>query len=221
MEQDRLTPQFLDFNRDLSRVTLPKGQTLYYVQNKENELFHLDLVAQTGTNTDPSLSLGTALFDYLGTGTMSVDSFQAALYNLAAEASVYASGDETHFAIYGLQENFDATLTLLEDWIMTAKADERTYREVVFDRITSHNDAKADQRSNFSQLRGLGFYGKKAWQSLTLTPKQMKKLSGETVLERVRQLLPAISRVTYYGPTALQDLQQHLNTQSKILALGF
>lgn len=220
MEQDRLTPQFLDFNRDLSRVTLPKGQTLYYVQNKENELFHLDLVAQTGTNTDPSLSLGTDLFDYLGTGTMSVDSFQASLYNLAAEASVYASGDETHFAIYGLQENFDATLTLLEDWIMTAKADEKTYREVVFDRITSHNDAKADQRSNFSQLRGLGFYGKKAWQSLTLTPKQMKKLSGETVLERVRQLLPTISRVTYYGPTALQDLQQHLNTQSKILALG-
>ena len=220
MHAEQLQPQYLDFKKDLSRMPLAKGQTLYYVQNKENQLFELDFIAEKGTNTDPSLSLGTDLLDYLGTDKMSVNEFQAALYNLAAEASVYNSGDETHFTIYGLQENFDATLRLLEDWLLTAKADEGIYNELVADRIKSHNDAKLDQRSNFNQLSGLGFYGKETWKMLTLTPKQMKKLSGQTVLDRVRGIVPAVSRVTYYGPAEGMSVLKNLNANSRIVAKG-
>ena len=220
MHADQLKPQYLDFNKDLSRTKLAKEQTLYYVQNKENELFELDFVVERGTNTDPSLDLGTDLLDYLGTDKMSVNEFQAAVYNLAAEVSVYASGDETHFAIYGLQENFDATLRLMEERLFTAHADENIYKELVADCIKDHNDAKLDQRSNFSQLSGLGFYGKDVWKKLTMTPRRMKKLSGKTVLERVRALVPGVSRVTYYGPATQQFVTEHLNANSRIIALG-
>ncbi len=220
MQAERLTPQFLDFNKDLSRTTLTNGQTLYYVQNKENELFQLSFTAGTGSDNDPAIDLGTSLYDYLGTDKMTTNEFQAALYQIAAEAGVSASGDQTYFSIYGLQENFDRTLQLLEEWILTAQADEDIYQALVADIITGHNDSKKDQRTCIRQLQGLGTYGPATWKSLTLTPKQMKRLSGKEVLDRVRALIPAINRVTYYGPADLNTVQEHLNKQSKMLAMG-
>ena len=220
IQADQLQPQYLDFNKDLAHNPLAQWQTLYYVQNKDNELFSLDFVIDKGSNTLPALSLATDMLSYLGTEKLSVDAFQQALYNLAAEASIYTTGDETHFSIYGLQENFDATLALLEDWLLTAQADEAVYAEVVSDRIKSHNDAKLDQRSCFNQLTGLGFYGKKTWKSLTLTPKQMRRLSGQKVLDLLRSYIPAVGRVIYYGPATEVEVTQHLNKNSRIVAMG-
>lgn len=220
MHSEQLTPQYLDFDKDLSRTELAKGQELYYVQNKENELFRLDMVVEKGTNSQPELDLATDLIAYLGTSTMPVNEYKARLYSLASEVSAYTSGTETHFVIYGLQENFDATLQLLEDWIMTAQADEQIYKELVADLIKSHNDAKADQRACFSQLRTYGAYGKKALQNMVLTPKQMNKLSGAKILEDLRALIPGIARVEYYGPQDLTTMVAKLNTESKMLAMG-
>ena len=220
MSADQLQPQFLDFNRDLSRSTLNNGQELLYVQNNENELFELDFCIEKGTHQDPSLSLATDLLSYLGTATMTTEVFQSDLYQIAAEAGASAYSNETHFHIYGLQENFLKTLQLLEDWVLTARAEETVYQEVVADRIKAHEDSKLDQRSCFGNLRSYGTYGKKNFRRMVLTPKQMKKLSGEKVLARLRELIPGMCRVTYYGPMSEGELKQVLNTQSKLVAQG-
>ena len=220
MSADQLQPQYLNFDKDLRRSTLQNGQELLYVQNKENELFELDFVIEKGTLQDPSLSLATDLLGYLGTATMTTEIFKSALYQIAAEAGAYCSGNETHFAIYGLQENFDKTLQLLEDWVLTARAEETVYREVVADRIKAHEDSKLDQRSCFNNLRTYGTYGKKNFRKMVLTPDQMNRLSGEKVLTRLRALIPGICRVTYYGPMSEYDLKRALNTQSKLVAQG-
>ena len=220
MHSAPMQPQYLNFEQDLSRSTLGNGQELLYVQNKENELFSLDFVIERGTVEDPALSLATDMIDYLGTATMTTDAYQTALYNIAAEASAYCSSYETHFTIYGLQENFYQTLALLEDWVLTCEADEAVYREVVADRIKSHEDNKLDQRSCFSNLRGLGTYGKKVWRQMTLTPKQMKRLSGKEVMERLRAIIPGMARVTYYGPMSREELTSALNVRSRLVAMG-
>ena len=48
----------------------------------------------------------------------------------------------------------------------------------------------------------------------------MKKLSGEKVLARLRELIPGMCRVTYYGPMTEGELKQVLNTQSRLVAQG-
>jgi predicted Zn-dependent peptidase len=48
----------------------------------------------------------------------------------------------------------------------------------------------------------------------------MKKLNGKEVIARIRALLPGISRITYYGPAELNQLQTQLNTTSRFVALG-
>ncbi len=220
MAPESLKPQFLDFNKDLSRATLQGNQQLLYRQNTENELFYLTFIAETGTNTDPVVDLATDLIPYLGTTTRSAEEYQIALYGLAGEINIYNSGDQTVFSVSGLQENFEQTLAMLEDKVLNNMPNDAIYRALAADNIKIHNDAKSDQRASFGFLQKAGFYGLDAVKKLTVTPKQMSKMSAAEVMQHLLDKVPAISHVFYYGPAAENDIVKTLNADSKFIAMG-
>ena len=216
MKSEQLQPQFLDFNKDLSRSVLPNGVELLYRQNTENELAQLNFVIGKGTDQDPVLDYSTELLGYLGTINLSAEAYQAKLYSLAAEAWTYADENDLELGVYGLQETLPEALELLEERVLTAKADDKILKELINDNIKAHNDAKSDQRQNFARLREYGFDGAAAVQQRTLTPKQLKKLKANDVINRLRALVPAIERVEYFGPMSEADVKVLLEN-SKLL----
>lgn len=217
MESEKLQPQFLDFDKDLSRSVLPNGVELLYRQNTENELSQLNFVIGKGTDQDPVLDYSTDLLGYLGTINLSAEEYQAKLYSLAAEAWTYAGNDEVETGVYGLQETLADALQLLEEQLLTAEPDEDILKELINDNIKAHNDAKSDQRQNFARLREYGTVGAAAVQQRTLTPKQLKQLQAADVLNRLRALIPAIERVEYFGPISEAEVKALLGN-SKLLA---
>ena len=210
MEAERLQPQFLDFSKDLSVKQMENGQELISCLNKENSLFTLKFIIEQGANQNPALGMVAEYLDYLGTAEMSAPELQAALYALASDMSVTAAGDETCLIINGLQENLEATLALLEQWIMSAQPDEDIFQEMVRDEIQGHVISKTDQSSCFDALTDCGLDGFDAVRRMTLTPKQMKALSGEKLLGILRALIPSIHRVTYYGPATEDEMMKVL-----------
>lgn len=214
---DPSTPQFLDFNKDLSRSMLPNNVELLYCQNKENELSQIEFVIKRGSDQDPALNIACGMLSYLGTGTMSIDAYKNAIYKEAAEISVGADNDETWLWLSGLNESMPAALALLEDHVLTAKADPAVLAEVINDRVKAHNDAKSDQRSCFYQLMGYAMYDKKVVAQRNMTPKQMKALKADEYLNRLHNILPAIERVIYYGPLSEEEVKQLLSS-SRLLA---
>lgn len=219
MESEKLTPQFLDFNKDLSRSVLPNGVELLYVQNKENELAQLNFVVGKGSDQEPMLDFSTTLLQYLGTDELSAEEYQTKLYSLAAEAWAYSGDNELEMGVYGLQETLPEALALLENWVLTAQPDDEILKEIIRDEIKSHNDAKSDQQSCFQHLMRYGMIGPKALQARLYTPKQMKKLKAQVVLDRLRSLLPAVERVEYFGPMPEEEVKALLG-KSNLMALA-
>ncbi|MBO4666101.1 MAG: insulinase family protein [Paludibacteraceae bacterium] len=219
MESDKLTPQFLDFDKDLSRSVLPNGVELLYVQNKENDLAQLNFVIGKGSDQEPMLDFSTTLLQYLGTEEFSAEEYQTQLYSLAAEAWAYANDNETELGVYGLQETLPEALALMENWVLTAQPDDEILKEIIRDEIKSHNDSKSDQQSCFRHLMRYGLIGPKALQARLYTPKQMKKLKAQMVLDRLRAILPAIERVEYFGPMS-EDEVIELLMKSNLMALA-
>ena len=217
MSSEQLTPQFLDFDKDLSRSELPNGVELLYRQNTENELADLSFIIGKGSDQDPVLEYAANLMDYLGTANMTAEEFQTQLYALAAEAWTYVSSNELEVGVYGLQETLPEALQLMEERIMTAKPDDKILKELINDNIKAHNDEKKDQRSCFIQLMSYGMMGAQAMQQRTMTPKQLKKLTAAEVLNRLRALIPAIERVEYFGPMSENDVKELLS-HSMLLA---
>lgn len=211
MQTERLQPQFLDFDKDLTKKTLSKGQELLYKQNTENDLFNLEFVIDKGTQQDPVLQLVADYMSYLGSKKVPAEMRQMMQYALATDMYVDVDDEQTTIGLYGLQENFLQMLPLLEEWIMRSLPNNAIYAQLCQDMIKSHEDAKSNQRACFSRLRAFGTYGDDAIKAQTLTPAQLQKMSGKDVLNHLRALLPQIARVTYYGPADCQSLEQMLS----------
>ena len=217
IETERPRPQFLDFEKDLSRTVLPNGVELLYCRNTENELTDLTFVAQQGATQDPKLEFAAELLGYLGTATLSTAAYQQALYAQAAEAVMVVGQNNTYFYLHGLNESMPEALRLMEEHVLTAQPDMAVLKEIILDEKKEHADAKNDQQECFSKLSAYGIYGAEAAHRRILTPKQMKKLSAPELLTRLRALLPAVQRVEYYGPLSEEEVKQML-ASSQIMA---
>ena len=214
---ERIRPQFLDYDKDLSRSLLPNGVELLYRQNTADDLSSLVFIANKGTDQDPYLEFASDMLGYLGTSSLSTDEYQQALYREAAEAYVGSGANESEFFLYGLNESLPDAMALMEEHVLTAKPDDNVLKELVKDHIKAHNDAKKDQYACFAQLNQLGIYGTDAQKKRTLLPKQMNKMSSADLLTRLRNLVPAIERVAYYGPLTEQEVKAML-ASSRLLA---
>ena len=217
IETERPRPQFLDFDKDLSRSVLPNGVELLYCHNTENELSDLTFIAKKGTNQDPRLELAIDLLDLLGTSSLSTSQYQQALYAQAAEVMVGAGLNDTYFYLHGLQESLPAALSLMEEHVLTAQPDKAVLKEIIRDAVKAHNDEKKDQRSCADQLAQYGMFGAEAMHRYTMTPKQMNQLTATELLECLRALVPAIERVDYYGPLSEEEVKQLLSS-SRMMA---
>lgn len=217
MQTERSKPQFLDFEKDLSRSILPNGVELLYRQNTENDLSDLVFIAKKGSDQDPQLDIASDLLGYLGTSDLSVEQYKKALYAEAAEAWVGSGRNQTQFYLYGLKESLPKAMALMEDHVLTAKPDDAVLSEMVNDLIKSHNDGKKDQRACFSRLMQYGYYGADVQKQRTLQPKDMQKMKSADLLARVRGVVPAIERVVYYGPLPESEVKTLL-ASSKLLA---
>lgn len=214
---ERIQPQFLDYDKDLSRSLLPNGVELLYRRNTADDLSSLVFIANKGTDQDPYLEFASDMLGYLGTSSLSTDEYQQALYREAAEAYVGSGANESEFFLYGLNESLPAAMALMEKHVLTAKPDDNVLKELVKDHIKAHNDAQKDQYACFAQLNQLGIYGTDAQKKRTLLPKQMNKMSSADLLTRLRNLVPAIERVAYYGPLTEQEVKAML-ASSRLLA---
>ncbi len=217
VETERPRPQFLDFDKDLSRSVLPNGVELLYCRNKENDLTDLSFVAHKGTDQEPKIEWACNLLNYLGTASLSTAEYQQALYAQAAEVSVGAGLNDTYFYIHGLNESMSEALRLMEDHVLTAQPDKAVLKEIIRDEKKGHADAKKDQQACMGQISEYGLYGADVVRHRTFTPKQMKKLSAEDLLATLRTVVPAIERVEYYGPLS-EDEVKALLASSQFLA---
>lgn len=217
LHAERNKPQFLDFDKDLSRSILPNGVELLYRQNTENDLSDLVFIAKKGSDRSKTLTFASNLLGYLGTDKLSTEEYQKALYKQAAEAWVGSSRNQTQFYLYGLKESLPAAMALMEEHVLTAKPDDKVLKEIVSDEMKSHEDEKKDQWSCFAHLRQYGYFGAEVLKNRTATPKEMKKMKAADLLAELRAVVPAIERVVYYGPLS-EDEVKTLLTSSKLLA---
>ena len=217
IETDRPRPQFLDFNKDLSRTVLPNGVELLYRQNTENELTDLSFVAHIGTDAQPELEYAASMLNYLGTSSLSTEDYQRALYAQAAEVNIGTAENDTYFYLHGLAESLPTAFALMEDHVLTAQPNKKILKELVGDEIKQHADAKKDQQACFSQLVQYGMFGPDVLRQQTLVPAKLKALKAPALLQTIRDVVPVIERVEYYGPLSEEEVKTML-ASSKLLA---
>ena len=210
---EKLSPVFIDYDKDIQKLTMNKNVQVLYTPNNENELFTLYYLSEVGTNHDPTLKMAIEYLQYLGTSDVSAADFKKELYKLGCSFGVFAAEDQTYIYLNGLSENMEKAIQLFEKLLADPKPDDEALKNMVDGMFKSREDLKKDKFAILYQgLINYGLYGAESPFTNVLTNKQLRELKADQLTSMIKQFTQTEHKVLYYGPKKGEEIVASLNT---------
>lgn len=211
-----IEPQFVDYRKELVQSDIRDGIHLIYKKNELNDIFDLTYTFDTGTENDPALALAFDYLSYLGTEAMSAEQIASEMYDIACSFSMNAGSNQCSISISGLSENMPRAMEIVEGMIAGAVADEQVLENLKQDLIKARADAKLSQARNFAALQSYLVFGDEFIRRSTLKNDQIRALSSDELLARVRNLMNKQHEVCYYGPMAEELVKRTIAEKHRV-----
>ena len=210
-----IEPVFVDYEKSLSKFNVNEIDVLY-VHNRLNDLSELTYQFNIGKQNDPALEFAADYLEYLGTPTRSAEEIAQEMYQLACSFSISAGNVYTSIDIEGLSENIPAAMEIVEDLIYNAVPDEEILESLKEDMLKEREDAKLSQDMCFSALQQYMFFGPDYIKKTTLTDKQIRELTSEDLLSKIRGIMDCSHEVRYFGPASESQVENLLRENHRI-----
>jgi predicted Zn-dependent peptidase len=194
-----IEPVFVDYTKDMDRLTAKNGIEVLYKKNETTDIFNLEYIYETGSVNDPALSLASNYLSYLGTADMTAAQFRAEFYNIACSWYISAGEDRSYISMNGLGENMARAMELIEKLIAGAVPDEAVLATLKADMIKRRADSKLNQSSNFGALQNYAIRGPEYIAATTLSNEELAAVTSEELLSKLRALTGLQHRIAYYG----------------------
>ena len=203
----KVEPKFLNYEKDIHATLLGSNIPMYYLQNKENNLFSLYYLLDMGKMQDKELAIAIAYLEYLGTESMSPEELKFKRYSLGTSMGVSAGNEQVYVSVSGLDANFGASVEILEDLIRNAQPDQEALNKMIDGILKKRTDAKLDRYTILQQaMRNYATYGAKNPFNDIMSEEELRALKAEDLVEKVKSILDYKHRVLYYGPRAAEDV---------------
>lgn len=200
-----IEPVFVDFEHDLSSLSLPSTNELLYKENTQNGTFSLRLVIEHGSKADNLLPIASNYLTYLGTASKSAQQIQQELYALACNADIAVSTERTTLSVNGLAENEQAAVALLSEWIAGAVADAEIYDNLVADELRSRAVSKSEEQACYRRLFNYCVYGPLNPSTDIPSAQTLAATDPQTLLDKLRELTHHQLTALYYGPSSADE----------------
>ena len=201
---------FVDYDKDMSVFNLQSGIEVLYKHNDINDIASIQFLFDEGILSDPAMSLAADYVGYLGSETRSAEEIASEMYSLACSYSLRSGTGQTSYSVTGLSENIGKALSIMEDLIANAKADEDILEELKADMLQERAVNKLTQRSCNNALTNYVMYGPDYIKATTLTNGQLAGITSEELLAKVTNLLTKQHKVLYYGPMSENEVRNLL-----------
>ncbi len=203
---DPIQPRFLDYKNDLAQSTTKKGLPVYYIQNKQNQLFSLVYNFNFGEEADKWLSYAKEYFDLLGTDKLTATQVKERFYELGCNFSIGVGNDQSSIYLSGLGDNMTEAMKLMENVLSHAKVDADAYKKYVDQVLKSRKDDKLNQGSNFEALRSYGMYGDYNYVRNVPDSASLASRDPQSLVDMIAGLKNYKHSVLYYGPLDMKQL---------------
>lgn len=216
MDAPKMSPVFLDYEKDMSIKQLDNGIPLHHVKNEENQLFNMYYLLPFGKKHDREMALAIEYLPFLGTDKYSAEDISKRFYELGTSFDVFTSMDEIYVIVTGLQKNFKPSVELFEHLLKNAKADPAAYQGLVKRIQKERADLKLNKSVILRQgLINYGKYGKTNPFNDVLSNEELAAVKAEDLVARLQGLTDYKHKVLYYGPETPENLITDLNTLHK------
>ena len=198
----RMTPSFINFEKDVASSNVKKGLEMYYVKNQTNSLFEMNYIFGMGSRNDKKLALAVQYLPYLGTSKNSVEEIKRKFYDLALNYSVFSGSSRSYISLNGLDESMEEGMLLFEELLSDLKADPEAYTKMVDGIMKKRNDAKLSKnRILYSAMRNYAFYGDNSPALDIMSEEELRSIDPNELVAKLKDLKNFKHRVFYYGPS--------------------
>jgi len=210
-------PLFLDFAKDMSHRNFRDGVNLLYKKNVSTPIFRLTYMLDLGELHDKRIEVAGRFLNLCGAGNLDGNQFKQELFKLGSEISFQSNHDQSFVTVSGLQENFDASVKLLDDLLNNPNGSKEDLHSLVEGLIKERGNSKLDKQfimafglSNFAQ------YGKNSPSHFVLSDKELSSISTPEVLSLIKSISQLPHNIMYYGPMDETDLSKSLEKSHQI-----
>ncbi|MBI3502805.1 MAG: insulinase family protein [Bacteroidetes bacterium] len=207
---DEIEPKFIDYDKDIQKLTVRKNIPLLYTPNTESKTFTMYYILDMGSNHNKKLPVAIEYLPYLGTSKYSPEQLQQEFYKLACSFGVFNSEDQCYVYLSGLSENFEKATALFENLLADAKPNPEALTNLVSDILKKRADAKLDKFSILEAMYNYGKYGSQSPFTNILSEKELKALKPEDLISVIKSLTSYQHRILYYGSMKPEEVSASL-----------
>ena len=210
-----IEPVYVDYKKNMKFFDV-NGMEVLYAQNKLNDITDISYVYNTGIENDPALNLAFNYISYLGTPTRTAEEIAQEMYQLACSFSLSSGSNQTAISVSGLAENMPQAIAIVEDLAYNAIPDEEILANLKADMLKYRADAKLNQSTCFSALQEYILFGPEYIRKTTMTDEQIKNITSEELLSKIREVLGCEHEIRYYGPATVAEVTELLTASHKV-----
>lgn len=205
-----IAPQVIDFDRDVTITPLSPNCSLYSAPNRMNNIFQLTLKYHYGLLDDKRMEIATDYLDELGCDSLTLQELNIALERLGGYFSIGSGDDYTFLSISGFEENLEPILDLVMRKLNHPRHDAQQLKNFVEEMEASRKTAKKDDDTWEDALSEYVCYGERSNYLEHVTIKEMKKITGEELVEALQPMWNRDGYATFVGNTPPEHLRQLL-----------
>ena len=211
MPVQNVAPRLLDFNRDAVKVKMDGGNTLYAGPNPLNDIFSLTIAFHKGTLQDKLLETAAEYVGELGTDSLEVKDFGAAMQRLGSQMVIAADEQMTTLGLKGEEANMEAALNLLGHFLDHMKADEEKLNSIKDAAGPSEKSFWDDNTDVFAALAYKVARGNRSSYLTRLTAKELKKHKAADFIASFKKLYDCRCDVCYSGKRSATEVAEMLS----------
>lgn len=198
-EVSPIAPVFVDYEKSINKEKI--GDTsISYIENKDNDLFYLDIIFDMGSENDKKLSLAIHYLDFLGTKDYTPEQIKQEFYKIGISYSVNTGSDRSYISLSGLNRNMEKGLKFLEYLMGNVEVNKEAYDNLIARILKARKNTKLNK--NAILRSGLFMYGKYGDNSPLrdiISREELKELPPKDLVNIVKELLNYKHRIFYYG----------------------
>ncbi|MDI9364642.1 MAG: insulinase family protein [Flavobacterium sp.] len=204
IKSSNIQPAFLDYTKDIQKSKVGAA-TVYYSQNKDNDIFRLYYRINMGSWNNKLSSSATQYLQFLGTDKYSAADISKEFYKLACSFNVSAGTEFTTISITGLQENFDKAVVLFEHVIKNCQPDEEALKKLVARIQKQRTDTKLNKGAIMSGLASYASYGAQNPFNYVMSNADLNVIKASDLTDLLHDLTNYSHDIVYYGPLPLAN----------------
>lgn len=204
--ETKLDQKFIDFDKDVEKITPTKGMNVYCVKNPANDVFQLSVDYKVGDHTLPQLEYASSAMNLAYPQGSNLDDFKAAIAASGCTYDIHGNESYTNIDITGFDDKFNEALALVGSLIENPMLDQ-TKMDLLYEAAKTERKMERSEPDNVaSALVDFVKYGQKSEYIDRPGLKEIKSFKAENMTAAFKTIQDFGVDIHYSGNLNPQDV---------------